>query len=57
MASVFAQGRYVGAILHRGVAGYEAIGDGGTSHGLFNSQKEGSGCVAADSAACGLLWD
>jgi hypothetical protein len=40
MASVFAQGRYVGAILHRGPKGYEALGDGGTSHGLFLSQKE-----------------
>jgi hypothetical protein len=27
MASVFAQGRYVGAILHRGPKGFEAIGE------------------------------
>ena len=29
LASVFSKGRYVGAILHRGPMGYEAIGEEG----------------------------
>jgi hypothetical protein len=33
MASVFAQGRYVGAILHRGPKGFEAVSDDGASQG------------------------
>ena len=45
LASVFASGRYVGAILHRGPKGYEAIGDGGTSHGCFPSQKEAAAAL------------
>jgi hypothetical protein len=40
MASVFAQGRYVGAILSRGVRGFEAIDGENESHGFFNSQRE-----------------
>jgi hypothetical protein len=40
LASVFSQGRYCGAILHRGVRGYEAIGEDNASHGCFPSQKE-----------------
>jgi hypothetical protein len=40
LASVFAQGRYVGAILSREVCGYEAIGEDNASHGCFPSQKE-----------------
>ena len=40
MASVFAQGRYVGAILHRGPKGFEAVGEDNASHGCFPSQKE-----------------
>jgi hypothetical protein len=39
-ASVFASGKYVGAILHRGPKGFEAAADDGASHGLFPSQKE-----------------
>ena len=46
LASVFAQGRYVGAILSRGVCGYEAVGaDNTTSHGFFNSQKEAAAAL------------
>jgi hypothetical protein len=40
LASVFSRGRYCGAILHRGVRGYEAIGEDNASHGCFPSQKE-----------------
>jgi hypothetical protein len=36
-ASVFASGRYVGTILHRGPKGFEAIGEDNASHGFFNS--------------------
>jgi hypothetical protein len=45
LASVFAQGRYVGAILSRGVRGYEAIGEDNTSHGYFPSQKEAAAAL------------
>ena len=45
LASVFAQGRYVGAILHRGPKGYEAIAEDNTSHGFFNSQKEAAAAL------------
>jgi hypothetical protein len=38
LTSVFSRGRYVGAILSRGVRGYEAIAESGESHGFFNSQ-------------------
>jgi hypothetical protein len=41
LASVFSCGKYIGAILHRGPKGYEAIGeDNTTSHGMFRSQRE-----------------
>jgi hypothetical protein len=40
LASVFSAGRYVGAILHRGCKGYEAVAESGESHGCFPSQKE-----------------
>ena len=40
LTSVFSRGRYVGAILSRGVRGFEAIGKDNASHGFFNSQKE-----------------
>jgi hypothetical protein len=40
LASVFCGGRYCGAILHRGVKGYEAIGEDDASHGCFPSQRE-----------------
>jgi hypothetical protein len=57
LASVFSQGRYVGAILHRGPKGFEAIGDGGTSHGLFLSQKEAAAALQQislhDAGCCG----
>jgi hypothetical protein len=57
MASVFAQGRYVGAILHRGPKGYEAIGEDNSSLGLFNSQKEAAALLQQralrDCAGCG----
>jgi hypothetical protein len=46
LASVFASGRYVGAILHRGPKGFEAIGaDSVTSHGLFASQREAAAAL------------
>ena len=47
LASVFAQGRYVGAILSRGCKGFEAIAESGESHGYFPSQRE---------AAAALQW-
>jgi hypothetical protein len=40
LASVFASGKYVGAILHRGPKGFEAVADDGASHGCYPSQKE-----------------
>jgi hypothetical protein len=40
LVSVFASGRYVGAILHRGPKGFEAMGEDGESHGCFPSQRE-----------------
>ena len=45
MASVFAQGRYVGAILHRGTKGFEAVGEDNASHGCFPSQKEAAAAL------------
>jgi hypothetical protein len=47
MASVFAQGHYVGAILTRGCKGFEAIGEDNASHGCFPSQREGQ-CATGD---------
>jgi hypothetical protein len=45
IGSVFSRGRYVGAILHRGCKGYEAIGEEGTSHGCFPSQREAAAAL------------
>jgi hypothetical protein len=57
VASVFAQGRYVGAILHRGPKGYEALGEDNASHGLFPSQKEAAAVLRQralhDCVGCG----
>jgi hypothetical protein len=56
LASVFASGRYVGAILHRGPNGYEAVAESGESHGCFPSQKEAAGAlqqVALHATCCG----
>jgi hypothetical protein len=56
MASVFAQGRYVGAILHRGPKGFEAIGEDNTSHGFFNSQREAAAALQAISLQAPADW-
>ena len=57
MASVFAQGRYVGAILHRGPKGFEAVSDDGASHGCLPSQKEAASVLQQralhDCVGCG----
>ena len=45
LASVFAKGRYCGAILCRGPKGYEAIGECGESHGCFPSQREAAAAL------------
>ena len=45
LASVFAQGKYCGAILSRGPKGYEAVDDCGKSHGCFLSQKEAAAAL------------
>ena len=45
LASVFAQGRYVGAILHRGCKGFEAVSEDNISHGCFPSQKEAAAAL------------
>jgi hypothetical protein len=45
LASVFSRGRYCGAILCRGPKGYEAIGEEGTSHGCFVSQREAAAAL------------
>jgi hypothetical protein len=46
LASVFACGKFVGSILHRGVRGFEAIGeDSTTSLGCFPSQKEAAAAL------------
>jgi hypothetical protein len=55
MASVFAQGRYVGAILHRGPKGFEAIGEDNASHGFFNSQGEAAAALTLHVPADGDL--
>jgi hypothetical protein len=53
LASVFAQGRYCGAILSRGVMGYEAIDETGKSHGCFPSQRDAAAAAALQQmAAC-----
>jgi hypothetical protein len=56
LASVFSQGRYAGAILHRGPKGFEAVGEDGSSHGIFPSLKEAAVAlqqVALHAACCG----
>jgi hypothetical protein len=40
LASVYFGSHCVGEIMDRGPKGFEAVGQGGTSHGLFNSLKE-----------------
>jgi hypothetical protein len=45
LASVFSKGRYVGAILSRGVRGYEAFTENGESHGCFPSQREAAAAL------------
>ena len=39
LASVFSCGKYIGAILHRGPNGFEAVSEDNTSHGYFPSQS------------------
>jgi hypothetical protein len=51
LASVFAQGRYVEAIFHRGPRGYEAVAESGESHSCFPSQKEAAAALHA--VCCG----
>jgi hypothetical protein len=56
LASVFSGGRYCGAILFRGVAGYEAIGEDNTSHGCYPSQREAAAVLqqrALHASCCG----
>ena len=45
LASVFAQGRYCGAILHSGPKGYEAIDEDNASRGCFPSQREAAAAL------------
>ena len=48
LASVFSCGKYVGAILSRGVRGYEAVTeDNTTSLGCFPSQREAAAALTA----------
>jgi hypothetical protein len=47
LASVFSRGKYCGAILHRGVQGFEAIDESGESLGCFPSQKEAAAALMA----------
>ena len=47
LASVFSKGRYVGAILHRGPMGYEAVDEVGASHGCFPSQRDAAAALQA----------
>jgi hypothetical protein len=55
LASVFASGKYVGAILHRGPKGFEAIADDGASHSCYQSQKEAAVALQqiAHASCCG----
>jgi hypothetical protein len=57
LASVFAQGRYVGAILHRGCKGFEAVSEDNISHGCFPSQKEAAAALQqmATHSPCDLI--
>jgi hypothetical protein len=45
LASVFSGGKYIGAILSRGVCGYEAVGEDNASHGCFPSQREAAAAL------------
>jgi hypothetical protein len=58
LASVFSGGRYVGAILHRGPKGFEAVAESGESHGCFPSQKEAAMVLQEralhDCVGCGI---
>jgi hypothetical protein len=45
LASVFSSGKYVGAILHRGPKGFEAVGEDNASHGCFPSQREAAAAL------------
>jgi hypothetical protein len=48
LASVFSKGKFVGSILHRGVMGFEAVGeDNTTSHGLFETQRAAANALQA----------
>jgi hypothetical protein len=47
LASVFAAGLYVGAILHRGPKGFEAIAADDTSHGTYPSQRDAADALQA----------
>ena len=47
LASVFAQGRYCGAILSSGPKGFEAIAESGESHGLFETQRAAANALQA----------
>jgi hypothetical protein len=47
LASVFAQGKYIGAILHRGCKGFEAVAESGESHGLFETQRAAANALQA----------
>jgi hypothetical protein len=51
LASVFSGGRYVGAILHRGPEGFEAVADNGASHGCYPSHR-----CSATACAARLRW-
>jgi hypothetical protein len=55
------RGRYVGAILHRGPEGFEAVADDGASNGCYPSQKEAAAVLQQralhDCVGCGgLIW-
>jgi hypothetical protein len=45
LASVFSKGKFVGSILHRGVMGFEAVGEDNASHGCFPSQREAAAAL------------
>jgi hypothetical protein len=57
LASVFSACRYVGAILHRGPKGFEAVADDGASHGCYPSQNEAAAVLQQralhECAGCG----
>jgi hypothetical protein len=57
LASVFAQGKFAGTLLHRGCQGYEAIDPDNASHGCYPSQKEAAAVLQQralhDCVGCG----